>query len=79
MGVITPEVESYFASLSRRVAEAVWMPFERVRTADWEPIPSFCHDNTDYWAARAENPQGCPWLVRSPAWIREVTCSSLIP
>jgi hypothetical protein len=53
MGLITPEVESYFASLSSRIGEAVEMPFEG--TPGFEPRATYCHDNANDWAARDAN------------------------
>ena len=52
MRIITPEIERYFQSLQTRLAEARLVSFENVSLADWQPKPSDCHNNVDYWTTR---------------------------
>lgn len=52
MRIITSEIERYFQSLQTRLAEARLVSFENVSLADWQPKPSDCHNNVDYWTTR---------------------------
>jgi len=52
MRIITPEIESYFASLHSRYDEAIPVPFEAASANDWMPTPALCHDNVNDWAER---------------------------
>lgn len=50
MGEVTPEIESYFASLHLRRSEA--KPVDQREVDGWEPLPSDCHNNVDYEVSR---------------------------
>ena len=55
MRIITPAIESYFASLQSRLGEAEPVSFRAVSIAKWLPQPSQCHENVDYWIAGRHN------------------------
>lgn len=63
MRIVTPAIESYFASLQSRLGEARRVPFKVVSIAEWQPQPSQCHKNVDEWIA------GCHNCTRARGWL----------
>ena len=64
MRIVTPAIESYFASLQSRLDEASRVPFKAVSIAEWLPLPSQCHKNVDYWiAGRLKSRRVRGWLT----------------
>lgn len=55
MRIVTPEIQDYFASLQMRLGEAKQVPFKAVSIEDWQPKPSNCHKNVDYWVNSRKN------------------------
>jgi hypothetical protein len=55
MRIVTSEIQDYFASLQMRLGEAKYVPFKAVSVGDWQPKPSDCHNNVDYWIDSRNN------------------------
>jgi hypothetical protein len=56
MPITTPELENYFDEVYSRREEAEVVSSLKVSLpTGWEPKPTECHQNVDYWVAQPQN------------------------